>query len=200
MSYWPVLLPNPNTLPALQSIASHLDPTYLDTPHHLEIAEAMDIAAWLTIRRREYAASNPDFRAALAQPVPPLTSTPDHYSPLTYDFRVPSTEPWSLALIPTAHSWRVPLYLQFGGVNNSPYPVEHAALLRTWQYQYGVEIVCLTDDSFALTVTHLPHDTKTAWQLALDQVAYCHDLDQLVDVETLGKALLTSTAWFFWWD
>ncbi len=105
-----------------------------------------------------------------------------------------------LALVPTSQSWQVPLYLQFAGINDDLYPIFHAALLRWWQPYYGAEIVAFTEDSLALTVAHPPAHLETAWKVALDQIAYCHDLQQLTDIETLADVVRTSTAWFFWWD
>lgn len=201
-TYWPILLPDPATLPRFHDIATRLNPRVLDTPRLIQHVKTVNIDAWLSARRLMHAASDTDFQAALTRPpqhAAPRTTSYD-YSPLTYNYRTQGGGQWSLAFIPTPHSWQVPLYVQFAGINTDLEPMYHAAVLRRWQQQHGAEIVALTEDSLELIVTHPLHNAGTAWNVALDQIAYCPDLLQLTDVETLAEVLQTSTAWFFWWD
>ncbi len=107
-----------------------------------------------------------------------------------------------IAKIPTANSYEVPAYLQYGGWNACPAPEEHVALMRRWHSLYGAEIIGMTHDVIECTVAKPPLDKEGAVQLAGEQFAYCDDIvtQGCGTILDLAATLLKSEYWYFWWD
>ncbi|MFE5614084.1 DUF4253 domain-containing protein [Streptomyces sp. NPDC056524] len=76
-------------------------------------------------------------------------------------------------------------------------PADHAAFLRHWNALYGAEVFFMGGREIQLHVPCPPHDLPAIAALAIEQNAYCDDLDDVVDTAN-GQA--RSTVWSFWWD
>jgi hypothetical protein len=100
------------------------------------------------------------------------------------------------------YRFEVPLILKYGGWNECPPPVVHAATLRDWGQRFGAELVALTGDVVELAVARPPTDRAPGLELAREQYLYCGDIVwQGTDgLETLAAGLKGGTVWFFWWD
>lgn len=123
-------------------------------------------------------------------------STPYHYS---------TGEPYPevfIGLVPTAVSWQVPIYLQFGGFNDCPHPDDQGTALRYWQEKYDAEVICVRSDVLELTVARPPTNREAALALAREQFLHCRDIVEqgTQRLERLAAELLNDTTWFFWWD
>jgi hypothetical protein len=107
-----------------------------------------------------------------------------------------------LALVPTPRSWEVPAYLEFGGWNANPPPVEHVAVHRNWHEQYGAQLVAMQFDVLEMMVARPPKTRQAALRLARDQYHYCEDIVEqgTRTLEQLASGLLRGESWFFWWD
>ncbi|MFI8105820.1 DUF4253 domain-containing protein [Streptomyces sp. NPDC086023] len=76
-------------------------------------------------------------------------------------------------------------------------PAEHSAFLRHWNARYGAEVFFMGGTEMQLYVPRPPLDLPAIAALAIEQNAYCDDLDDVIDTAN-GQA--RSTVWHFWWD
>lgn len=107
-----------------------------------------------------------------------------------------------LVFCPTKISWQVCAVLCWGNSNDGIAPSNHAAVHKSWGTEYDAELVCITIDTMEFMVKKPPTTKEKAMKLAEEQYFYCPDIvDQGVQtIANLGKSLLNSNKWFFWWD
>lgn len=105
-----------------------------------------------------------------------------------------------LAEIPVKHPWEILYRLPIGGWNDCPNPEEILAVLQYWHAAYGAIPVSIGSDTLECYVPTPAGDR--AWELALEQYAFCYDIvDQGYEtVAALAAELQQSTIWSFWWD
>ncbi|MDC0767753.1 DUF4253 domain-containing protein [Streptomyces sp. HD] len=78
----------------------------------------------------------------------------------------------------------------------------HQAVLREWEIRYGAVLYYLAcTDTLVLEVERPPTDRAEIARVAVEQYAYCFDLDQVVGgPEEVAVRQVPSGHWFFWWD
>ena len=159
-------------------------------------AQAFNAAAWAAARAAEdpTAYADPDPRAW-----PRFAATFRGFHALD---RFAPRGPLLLALVPLDHDWQLPLAFVFGGWNDCPEPLVHAALWRRWGQAFGAEPFALGWDTADLVAVRPPADRQAALGLAREHYAYCGDLvDQGVgSLAALAAVLTGATEWAFWWD
>ena len=104
--------------------------------------------------------------------------------------------------IPTAHSYEIPVYLDWGGWNACPSPLEIAAVGRYWEGTHGATLVAMGADKLEFSVTRRPANHAEAVVLLKEHLSFAPDnaeLDQDM-LEGLAAELQGSDYWFFWWD
>lgn len=104
----------------------------------------------------------------------------------------------AITRLPTAESWRAPLYLGFGGWNAAPKAAALAALAQRWHQLYGAQIACITEDTVEFAVARAPQGFEEAKRLALE-----HGLLEFDNPYTLSKYIACirgAPQWYFWWD
>ena len=106
-----------------------------------------------------------------------------------------------IALVPAAGSWEVPALLAWSGAEGQHIGgPEHLAVLRFWHESYGADLVSLGLDWFECLVDHPPNDARGAFELAVQQYAYCPNLmDNLVPAIGALAATLFGRHWYFDW-
>ncbi|BCJ47166.1 hypothetical protein GCM10010168_72450 [Actinoplanes ianthinogenes] len=109
----------------------------------------------------------------------------------------------TVALVPAAEPWLVPVVLHYGGWNKYPSPGEHAAIMRYWQERYGAELVVLTGTTVEYAVARPPLTRPDALALAGRYRAYNdgeYDLYGAEHLTDLAAGLLGAQVWRMWWD
>jgi hypothetical protein len=104
--------------------------------------------------------------------------------------------------IPTRESHTIPVYLDWGGWNAVPSPLEIAAISRHWGETYGAELAAIGSDTLEFTVRRKPASHAEAVALLKEQYSFApdtweYDRDML---EGAAAELRNGDSWFFWWD
>ncbi|MFI9770171.1 DUF4253 domain-containing protein [Streptomyces sp. NPDC052415] len=109
----------------------------------------------------------------------------DQPSMLTQLLHAPFTPNW-------ASDGQVPL-LGYG---------EHQAVLREWEIRYGAAPYYLgSSGALVLEVERPPSDPAEIARVAVEQYAYCLDLEQVIGgPTTVAERQVPCPHWFFWWD
>ena len=110
------------------------------------------------------------------------------------------THPVILARIPVRHPWEVFAHLPFGNWNDCPDTPQLMAVARYWFEKFGAVPAVMTHDELDFALPK-PIGRELAVQTALEQYAFCPDMDQ--NHESLGAladTLRQSKIWYFWWD
>lgn len=107
----------------------------------------------------------------------------------------------TLALVPAAGGWEVPALLAWAGAEtigiDGP---AHLAVLHLWHEVYGAELVSLGLDQLELLADRPPVDARGAFELAVQQYAYCPALmDNLVPAIGALAATLLGRHWYLDW-
>lgn len=167
----------------------------------LELAEKLDVLAWLAGRKEESAEYFEDEEQAV---VYEKNTAPMTRLTVGHDYTKKPLPEVSVATVPVplADPCELPVYLRFGGWNACPMPHVHMALALYWRERYGAEIVTVSGAIIEYVVARPPATDEQAAELALQQFLYCEDIvRQGVDsVATLARVLRHSTRWYFWWD
>ena len=117
-----------------------------------------------------------------------------------WDYETQMTAPLILAQIPVRESWQVFAWLPFGGWNDCPGTEELMAAAKYWYERYGAVPAALSHDELEFVLPE-PVPREAAPGLAVEQYAFCPDLDQNIDSpEALADGLSKSRVWYFWWD
>jgi hypothetical protein len=78
---------------------------------------------------------------------------------------------------------------------------EHAAALKDWSARFGAVVFYLGASAMVLQVDRPPVGSADIARVALEQSAYCPDLDQVIGSPgEIAARQVTSRHWFFWWD
>ena len=110
------------------------------------------------------------------------------------------THPVILARIPVRHPWEVFAHLPFGNWNDCPDTPQLMAVARYWFEKFGAVPAVMTHDELDFTLPK-PIGRELAVQTALEQYAFCPDMDQNHEsVGALADTLRQSKIWYFWWD
>jgi len=95
----------------------------------------------------------------------------------------------------------VPLYLGFGGWNDSPAPDEQSAMLARWQARFGVQIGHIGRSGVSLFSTQPPSKIDEYRQLLWETFLYCHNTAFQDDATFSGvRQMLAQPWWSFFWD
>lgn len=107
-----------------------------------------------------------------------------------------------VAIVPVAEPALVAPRLEYGGWNDCPYPVVHAAMARRWSAAYGAVPVVFARDVVEYRVARPITTKEEAVAIALEQFAYSPDivLQGTGTIEQLAAGLIGNKHWFFWWD
>lgn len=110
------------------------------------------------------------------------------------------THPVILARIPLRHPWEVFAHLPFGNWNDCPDTPQLMAVARYWFEKFGAVPAVMTHDELDFALPK-PIGRELAVQTALEQYAFCPDMDQNHEsVGALADTLRQSKIWYFWWD
>lgn len=167
----------------------------------LELAEKLDVQAWLAGQKEEAAEYFEDAEQAVVyenSTAPMIRLTVGHdFSNKPHPEVFVATVP-----VPSEDPCELPVYLRFGGWNACPMPHVHMALALHWRDRYGAEIVTVSGAIIEYVVARPPATDEQAAELALQQFLYCEDivLQGVGSVATLARVLRHSTRWYFWWD
>ncbi|MCI8360819.1 MAG: DUF4253 domain-containing protein [Clostridiales bacterium] len=115
-----------------------------------------------------------------------------------WDYTAQTTLPLILAQIPVRAPWQVFAYLPFGGWNECPDTAGLMAVAKYWYETYGAVPAAMTHDELEFVLS-APVPGEKAMELALEQYAFCPDLDQN-PIGALADSLRKSKTWYFWWD
>jgi hypothetical protein len=107
-----------------------------------------------------------------------------------------------VAIVPVAEPALVAARLEYGGWNDCPSPVVHAAMARRWSAAYGAVPAVFARDVVEYHVARPIATREQALVVALEQFAYSPDivLQGTETIEKLAADLIGSKHWFFWWD
>jgi len=107
-----------------------------------------------------------------------------------------------IGIIPTGNSWEIFAHLKWGGWNDCPMPEEHVAIFKYWFQKYKASPVSVVGDIVEAVVEKAPETKDQALNIANEQFIYDTDIvyQGTLSVEKLGKGLLNSNVWYFWWD
>ncbi|WP_433788435.1 DUF4253 domain-containing protein [Actinoplanes sp. CA-252034] len=109
----------------------------------------------------------------------------------------------TVALVPAAEPWLVPVTLHYGGWNGYPDPGEHAAIMRHFLEEYGAEPVYWSGPNLDYTVARPPATRPDALALAWKYRQYNdgeYDFYLADTLTDLAAALLDNPVWRTWWD
>ncbi|MFR8959233.1 MAG: DUF4253 domain-containing protein [Sutterella wadsworthensis] len=110
------------------------------------------------------------------------------------------THPVILTRIPVRHPWEVFAHLPFGNWNDCPDTPQLMAVARYWFEKFGAVPAVMTHDELDFALPK-PIGRELAVQTALEQYAFCPDMDQNHEsVGALADTLRQSKIWYFWWD
>jgi hypothetical protein len=78
---------------------------------------------------------------------------------------------------------------------------DHADVLRSWYERFGAVVRYFGEAAIELSVENPPQGWKEVSRVAIEQFAYCYDLEQIVG-SPLDVAMrqVSSGRWLFWWD
>ncbi|MEU8664999.1 DUF4253 domain-containing protein [Actinoplanes philippinensis] len=111
--------------------------------------------------------------------------------------------PITVALVPAAEPWLVPVTLHYGGWNGYPDPGEHAAIMRHLLDEYGAEPVFWSGPTLDYLVARPPTTRPEALALACKYRRYNdgeYDFYRAETLTDLAAALLNNPVWRMWWD
>ena len=106
-----------------------------------------------------------------------------------------------IALVPASAGWEVPALLAWAGAEPANIGgSEHLSVLYFWHESYGADLVALGLDQLECLVSRPPGDARAAFELAVQQYAYCPALmDNLVPAIGALAATLFGRHWLFDW-
>jgi len=108
----------------------------------------------------------------------------------------------TIALVPAAGGWEVPALLAWSGAERGGIGgAEHLSVLHFWHDVYGAELVAIGLERYECLVARPPDDARSAFELAVQQYAYCPALmDNLVPAIGALAATLFGRHWLFDWS
>jgi hypothetical protein len=173
--------------------------TYTTVAESLAQAHTLDGAGLLAEDgERELRRYPADYAATIRAELAGAGTWPDE--PEQSGFALPAV---TVALVPAAAPWLVPVTLHYGGWNKYPAPAEHAAIMRHWRQSYGAEPVVWTGTTIQYAVARPPATRADALALAWEYRLYNDGEYDLYGAETLtdlAAGLLNAPIWRMWWD
>ncbi|MBS2003569.1 MAG: DUF4253 domain-containing protein [Candidatus Obscuribacterales bacterium] len=169
-----------------------------DSAATIKAALSADVAKFFKERADEFADNMNEDRIGTWELAQEETASEDFY----LASRSGADSILQLVFCPTKISWQVCAVLCWGNSNDGIAPANHSAVHKYWGTEYDAELVCITIDLMEFLVKKPPTTKEAAMKLAHEQFVYCPDIvDQGVQtVANLGKSLINSKKWFFWWD
>lgn len=107
-----------------------------------------------------------------------------------------------IGLIPAAAGWEVPALLAWSGAEQVDLGgPEHLAVLRFWHETYGADLVSLGQETLEFLVADPPTEARGAFELAVQQYAYCPALmDNLAPAMGALAATMFGRHWYLDWS
>jgi hypothetical protein len=115
-----------------------------------------------------------------------------------------------LLLVPARAGYEVPLLVPglitpsnwFGPPEHPDLTGEdHVRVLQYWHERYGADLYFASGTNLELSVRRPPSDPLDRAMCAIEQFAYCFDLEQrLGDNEVVARVQAPADHWSFWWD
>lgn len=107
-----------------------------------------------------------------------------------------------IALVPAAAGWEVPALVAWSGAERDEIGgAEHLSVLSFWHQSYGADLVSLGLETLECLVARPPGDARAAFELAVQQYAYCPALmDNLAPAMGALAATLFGRHWIFDWS
>ncbi|MET4200619.1 DUF4253 domain-containing protein [Bradyrhizobium sp. LA6.12] len=107
--------------------------------------------------------------------------------------------------IPTAKSWRIPVFLHYGGWNDAPSPEDMMAVAEHWHTRFGADICAIGNGTLEFRVSRPPASFQDALHLLREQLLFCQETLEDYGFSREGiqshvASLMTSRHWVFWWD
>ena len=104
--------------------------------------------------------------------------------------------------IPTTDGDTIPVYLDWGGWNAAPSPLEICAVSRHWGETHGARLIAIGSDTIEFTVARKPATHAAAVALLKEHCCFSRDIweNDQGDMEQAAAQLRVSDTWFFWWD
>jgi hypothetical protein len=111
-------------------------------------------------------------------------------------------DPVTIAVVPARGGWEVPALLAWSGAERDDIGgAEHLSVLHFWHDVYSAELVALGLEQMECLVSRPPDDARSAFELAVQQYAYCPELmDNLVPAMGALAATLFGRHWIFDWS
>lgn len=116
--------------------------------------------------------------------------------------RATSGQHVQIALVPAAAGWEVPALLAWAGAERLDITgADHLSVLHFWHEVYGADLLSLGMERMECLVARPPDDARGAFELAVQQYAYCPNLmDNLVPAIGALAATLFGRHWYFDWS
>jgi hypothetical protein len=78
---------------------------------------------------------------------------------------------------------------------------DHVGVLRSWHERFGAEVRYLDAVALGLVVAKPPTERGEVARVAVEQSAYCDDLDQFIgEPHRVAQLQVPNTHRYFWWD
>lgn len=108
----------------------------------------------------------------------------------------------TIALVPALGGWEVPALLAWSGAERLEIGgPDHLSVLHFWHDVYSADLVSLGLETMECLVGRPPDDARSAFELAVQQYAYCPALmDNLVPAIGALAATLFGRHWIFDWS
>ena len=116
--------------------------------------------------------------------------------------RAIADEQIQIGLVPAVAGWEVPALLAWAGAERDDLTgADHLSVLHHWHETYGADLVSLGLETMELLVARPPTDARDAFELAVQQYAYCPALmDNLAPAMGALAATLLGRHWYFDWS
>jgi hypothetical protein len=118
-------------------------------------------------------------------------------------------EPEWLCLVPARAGYELPALLNAPHANDWHASrthdrltcEDHVGVLRSWQERFGADVRYLSVVALGLVVAAPPMHPYEVARVAVEQYAYCDDLDQFLgEPHHVAQLQVPTDRWYFWWD
>jgi hypothetical protein len=125
------------------------------------------------------------------------------------EFAGPGRNPEWLCLIPAQAGYELPTLLDAPYANDwhasdthdRLTQADHVGVLRSWHERFGADLRYLDAVAVGLVVANPPTEPREVAAVAVEQFAYCDDLDQFIgEPHRVAQRQVTTNHWYFWWD
>jgi hypothetical protein len=119
------------------------------------------------------------------------------------------TDPDWLCLVPARAGFELPALLstprandwQASRAHDRLTQEDHVGVLRSWHERFGAEVRYLDAVALGLVVAKPLTGRGEVARVAVEQYAYCDDLDQFIgEPHRVAQLQVPNTHWYFWWD